>query len=119
MHVFYYQHRGRRAEALRRNPPHHWGSSTVACGGFFTVIAVEVEEAPQRVGGRAVSILLNMFPEARDFLDKLASERGEDREEIVRLALGLVRIAQDAKREGNVLAIVTPALEIEQEIGGF
>lgn len=82
-------------------------------------IGVEVEDAPRRVGGHAVNLVLSVSPEMQLFLDRLAEDRGEDREEVVRMALGLLRIAQDAKAEGNGLAIVTPDLDIEQEVTGF
>jgi hypothetical protein len=62
---------------------------------------------------------LEVTPQFVRFLDEMAAEMGLDREDVVRLALGLLRIGLDAKREGNKLAIVTPDLEFDQEVTGF
>lgn len=82
------------------------------------ITGVRVDEGQHPIpSGRAVALTLEVTPDFVKFLDKLAAEMGVDREEVVRLSLGLMRIAQDAKRHGNGLAIITPDLEIDQEIG--
>jgi hypothetical protein len=53
------------------------------------------------------------------FLDRLAADMDTDPAEVVRLSLGLMRIAVDARREGNRVAVVTPEDEVEQDIDGF
>ena len=58
-------------------------------------------------------------PELVLFLDALAADLNVSPAEAVRLSLGLMRIAVDARAEGNKMAIVTPDCEIDQEIGGY
>jgi hypothetical protein len=66
-----------------------------------------------------VELTLEVAPQFVGFLDAMGAEMGLDREDVVRLALGLLRIGLDARREGNKLAIVTPDLEFDQEVAGF
>ncbi len=82
------------------------------------------DDRTHRVGGikpsrPPVRLTITVAAEFRDVLDRLSSEMGKDRAEVLRLALGLLRIGLDAKAEGNSLAIITPDFEVDQEIGGF
>jgi hypothetical protein len=50
------------------------------------------------------------------FLERLAADTGEDPADVMRLALGLLRTAVDARREGNRIAILDDSDNTEQEI---
>lgn len=118
-----------------------WGSREVAFaalsewltkGGRDVVISYHQEGAGARVEAspkpapeprpepdRLVRISFTV-PEGFDrFLERMAAEMGTDRSEVVRKALGLMRIALDAKKEGNRLAILAPEMESDQEIEGI
>lgn len=77
-----------------------------------------VEQAPLR-SSIPVRLALEVSTEFVDFLRDLAADMGKDPSEVMRLALGLLRIAIDARREGNRVAIVTPDDQVDQDITGI
>jgi hypothetical protein len=71
------------------------------------------------MSGIPVILTLEVSHELVGFLDGLAGDMGKDPSEVVRLALGLLRIALDARGEGNRVAIVTPDDEVDRDITGI
>ncbi len=95
--------------------------STVPHGGVGRYELADPVLLPEGDGPAftTVELTLEVTPQFVRFLDEMAVEMGHDREDVVRLALGLLRIGLDAKQEGEKLAIVTPDLEFDQEVTGF
>lgn len=98
-----------------------WKVSMVPHGGVGRYELADPVPLPEGDGPAltTVELTLEVTPQFVRFLDEMGAEMGLDREDVVRLALGLLRIGLDAKREGNKLAIVTPELEFDQEVTGF
>jgi len=63
-----------------------------------------------------VTLTLSISPELDDLLDNMADEMGVPKGEAILKAIGLLKIALDAKREGKGIGILDDELDVEQEI---
>jgi hypothetical protein len=67
----------------------------------------------------AVELTLTIWPELDDMLDNMADELGVTKGEAIVKALGLLRIALDAKRDGRKLVVVDDRTGEEEEVTGI
>jgi ribosomal protein S3 len=78
---------------------------------------IEIEEQPIPEGWHRA--ILDMSPEVYEFLERLAEESGKSKVEVIRKALGLYRLALDARREGLVVGAATEEQPLDTEFVGF
>lgn len=69
---------------------------------------------PQHHGSE--SFTLTMSPAARELWEEIQRESGESREAVLRKALGLLKLAYDAKREGKHVGFSRDASSLETEV---
>jgi ribosomal protein S3 len=63
--------------------------------------------------------LIDMSPEVYEFLEQLAKQTGTSKVDVLRKALGLYRVALDARREGLVVGAVSEDQALDTEFVGF
>lgn len=73
-------------------------------------------EAPARVSTR---LTLTLWPELADMLDDMADEMGLGKGETIVKALGLLKTALDARREGKKVILLNEEKDEETEVTGF
>jgi len=66
-----------------------------------------------------VELTLTIWPELDDMLDNMADELRVTKGEAIVKALGLLRIALDAKRDGRKLVVVDDRTGAEEEVTGI
>lgn len=65
---------------------------------------------------RDVKVIFNIGAKARDELRAMSRENSRSMTEIIRVGVGLARVAFEAQRAGNKLVVVSPAGEAIKEI---
>lgn len=69
--------------------------------------------------GNRVRLNLVITKQLDDMLEKLADENGSNKSEILRKALALFEVANEAKEQGNRLGIVSKDRQLITEIVGL
>ncbi len=74
------------------------------------------------VGGMAKARIVRnlvMSPKADEFLADLSEETGLSEGQVIRLALGIFKIAVDAKQQGKHVGVAETSEALEIELSGF
>jgi hypothetical protein len=78
---------------------------------------ISIEDPPIPVGWHRG--ILDMSPEVHEFLEQMAEEAGTTKIDVIRKALGLYRLALDARREGLIVGAVSEDQPLDTEFIGF
>jgi len=89
------------------------GTGAVRLGGFATGGFATVEVIPR------TRIVLDLPAEAAKALKDLISKTGDDPVGLFRKALGLYKLAEEAKRQGKAVGIATTREALETEFVGL
>lgn len=83
-----------------------------------TITERHVEDQPDGEDA-GYEMILDISPETRYLLSRLADEAGGDEFEVIAKAIALYQVALDARREGKHIGIFSEDCELEREIVGL
>ena len=66
-----------------------------------------------------VRMNLQVSAELNELLERIASDTGSNRSEVIRQALALMKVAHEAKKKGKHIGLVSDAAQLETEIVGL
>jgi hypothetical protein len=85
--------------------------ASVATPGGSTAASARVTSSTQ--------FILNLTPEAADELNQLMAQTGDNPTQLIRKALGLYKVTQQAIREGKAVGIAETADSLESQFVGI
>lgn len=66
-----------------------------------------------------IRLSLDLSLQANSILDELASEQGSTKSDILRKAIALIKVAEDARRKGQSLGVLDADKHLVSEIVGL
>jgi predicted transcriptional regulator len=66
-----------------------------------------------------VRMNLQVSAEINELLERIAKDTGSNRSEVIRQALALMKVAQEAKKKGKHIGLVSDADKLDTEIVGL
>lgn len=66
-----------------------------------------------------VRLSLDLSPQTNSLLERVVSDQGTTKSDVMRKAIALVLIAEDARREGRSLGVIDANKQLVAEIVGF
>ena len=66
-----------------------------------------------------VRLSLDLSPQTNSLLERVVSDHGTTKSDIMRKAIALVLVAEDARREGRSLGVIDANKQLVAEIVGF
>jgi metal-responsive CopG/Arc/MetJ family transcriptional regulator len=66
-----------------------------------------------------VRMNLQVSAEINELLERIAKDTGTNRSEVIRQALALMKVAQEAKKKGKHIGLVSDADKLDTEIVGL
>ena len=71
------------------------------------------------MAGDEVRMNLQVSAEINELLERIAKDTGSNRSEVIRQALALMKVAQEAKKKGKHIGLVSDADKLDTEIVGL
>lgn len=62
---------------------------------------------------------LDLSPQTNSLLERVVSDQGTTKSDVMRKAIALVLVAEDARREGRSLGVIDANKQLVAEIVGF
>ena len=66
-----------------------------------------------------VRLSLDLSPQTNDLLEKVVAQQGTTKSDVMRKAIALVIVAEDARRDGQSLGVIDADKKLVAEIIGF
>lgn len=66
-----------------------------------------------------VRLSLDLSPQTNSLLERVVSDQGTTKSDVMRKAIALVLVAEDARREGRSLGVIDANKQLVAEIVGF
>jgi BioD-like phosphotransacetylase family protein len=66
-----------------------------------------------------VRLSLDLSPQTNSLLERVVSDQGTTKSDVLRKAIALVIVAEDARREGRSLGVIDANKQLVAEIVGF
>lgn len=66
-----------------------------------------------------VRLSLDLSPQTNSLLERVVSDQGTTKSDVMRKAIALVIVAEDARREGRSLGVIDANKQLVAEIVGF
>lgn len=66
-----------------------------------------------------VRLSLDLSPQTNDLLEKVVAQQGTTKSDVMRKAIALVIVAEDARRDGQSLGVIDADKKLVAEIVGF